>query len=214
MPGILEVIVTSVFEAKEAEMGGADRLELVRALDCGGLTPDLQIVRSVVEAVSIPVRVMIRESAGMIIGAEPEIEALRQRAGEIARFPIDGLVLGFIRGDAIDKSGTRRVLEAVPKVRATFHRAFDEVADPLRAIDDLKEIGQIDHILTSGGDGGVARPQTPAAGVAAGGLTGNRDYRGSRPLLIGTRRPECRGVAIPVSCGPRRTRGASGLEPG
>lgn len=153
MPGILEVIVTTVEEAREAEAGGADRLEFVRALPCGGLTPDLCLVRDVVGAVSIPVRVMIRESASMTMPDGTETEVLRQRATAIARLPVDGLVAGFIRGGEIDGEAMRRLLEAVPDIRVTFHRAFDEVENPLRAIADLKDLGQIDHILTDGGQG-------------------------------------------------------------
>ncbi len=150
------MIVTSVDEAREAEAGGADRLELVRALERGGFTPELGLAREVIEAVSIPVRVMIRESDGMKIGDRREIETLRERAREAAVLPADGLVLGFIRDRKIDKCAALRVLQEAPKARATFHRAFDEVADPLRAIDDLKEIGQIDLILTNGGEGNWA----------------------------------------------------------
>lgn len=42
---ILEVIVCSVTDALEAERGGADRTEVVRDLDRGGLTPYLDLVR-------------------------------------------------------------------------------------------------------------------------------------------------------------------------
>jgi len=153
MAGILEVIVTSVEEARAAAKGGADRLELVRSLECAGLTPDISVARDVVKAVSTPVRAMIRESNRMTAGGDSDVRTLRARAREIAEFPVDGIVLGFVRDGEIDRCGLLRVLEAVPTLRATFHRAFDEVTDPLRAIDNLKEIGQIDHILTNGGAG-------------------------------------------------------------
>jgi len=153
MPGILEVIVTTAEEAREAEAGGADRLELVRALPFGGLTPDPYLVRDVVEAVSIPVRAMIRENASMTLGDGAEMEVLRQRATAIAGLPVGGLVAGFIRDGAIDTDAMRRLLEPVPDIRVTFHRAFDEVDSPLRAIADLKDIGQVDYILTDGGQG-------------------------------------------------------------
>lgn len=151
MPGILEVIVTTAAEAAVAEAGGADRLELVRDLPSGGLSPDLGVVRTVMDAVSIPVRAMVRETASMSAGDGAEMETLRGCARELARLRVDGLVAGFIRDGEIDIDAMRRLLEPVPQVRVTFHRAFDEVANPLRAIEHLKSIGQIDHILTSGG---------------------------------------------------------------
>lgn len=151
MSGILEVIVTSAAEATAAEAGGADRLEFVRDLPAGGLSPEIDMVRKVLDAVAIPVRIMVRETASMTAGDDTEMELLRARAVEIARFPVHGLVAGFIRGGEIDLDAMRRLLEPLPGIRVTFHRAFDEVANPLRAIDQLKTIRQIDRILTSGG---------------------------------------------------------------
>lgn len=153
MPATLEVIVTSACEALDAEMGGADRLELTRDLDTGGLTPRAEAVRHVLASVSIPVRVMVRETASLSIESESEVASLRVQAAAIAAFPVNGLVIGFVKDGEIDSDATRRVLDAAPHCRATFHRAFDEAADPLRAIECLKKIRAIDRILTSGGTG-------------------------------------------------------------
>ena len=46
----------SVADAVAAEKGGAGRLEVVRALEAGGLTPPISLVKDIVAAVSIPVR--------------------------------------------------------------------------------------------------------------------------------------------------------------
>ena len=61
---LLEVIVQSVADAAEAEAGGADRLEVVREIERDGLTPPLDLVRSIIAATSLPLRVMVRESDG------------------------------------------------------------------------------------------------------------------------------------------------------
>ncbi len=152
MARILEVIVTSAEEAREAEAGGADRLELVRDLASGGLTPEIRVVQEVLESAKIPVRVMVRERASMSAGPAEQAHKLRILAASLSRLPIHGLVLGFIRGGVVDIAATRHILEAV-NVPATFHRAFDEIADPERAITELKTIPQIDRVLTSGGSG-------------------------------------------------------------
>ncbi|MBV8114612.1 MAG: hypothetical protein JO300_07720 [Silvibacterium sp.] len=153
MPKILEVIVTSEAEAVEAEAGGADRLELVRALDVGGLTPDPVIVERILAAVTIPVRVMVRDEPSFSPGGADGLHKLQQRAAEFIRMGVDGLVLGFAGNSELDLETTRAVLSAAPTCRATFHRAFDEVVDPLLAIEQLKTIPEIDRILTSGGNG-------------------------------------------------------------
>ncbi len=149
MPKLLEVIVTSAGEAAEAELGGADRLELVRSLEEGGLTPPLEIVRQVLQAVSIPVRIMLRENASMSIAGPAELETLKTRARELANYPVGGFVLGFVKGGRIDLNATREILAQAPDCRATFHRACEHVDDSLRAIAELKQIPQIDRILTS-----------------------------------------------------------------
>lgn len=152
MARLLEVITTSIEEAREAELGGADRLELVRAFEAGGLAPALKVVEEVVQAVAIPVRVMLRENASMM--AHPgEIANLQRMARELAQLPLDGLVMGFVKDGALDLHTMRQVLGAAPQLRVTMHRAFEHVRDPIGAIEQLKGFPQIDRILTSGGTG-------------------------------------------------------------
>lgn len=153
---LLEVIVQSVADAREAARGGADRLEVVRRIRDGGLTPPLSLVRAIAAETSLPLRVIVRENAGYATSAG-ELPALRRAAGEFAAAGVDGLVIGFARAGEPALDDVASVLEAVPGMRATFHRAFDMLRDPLRAIDDLAGVAQVDRILTSGGDG------TPAA---------------------------------------------------
>ncbi|MBV9303082.1 MAG: hypothetical protein JOY62_08760 [Acidobacteriaceae bacterium] len=153
MRKLLEVIVTSRDEAVEAELGGADRLEVVDSLENGGLTPPLEVVQKIVDAVSVPVRVMVRANASMSIDGPAETKRLKDCVRELCRFPIDGLVLGFIKDSAVDLTATTAVLAEAPACRVTFHRAFDRLAHPLRAIKELKTLPQVDRILTTGGEG-------------------------------------------------------------
>jgi copper homeostasis protein len=135
-------------------------LELVRSLDVGGLTPSLELVQNVLEKVSIPVRVMLRENASMSVGGGAEMNALQTCGRALAELPIDGLVLGFISGDSLDRTAIREVLAAVPNCRATLHRAFDSLRDPLPALSELKQFPQFDRILTSGGEGSWCERKT------------------------------------------------------
>jgi copper homeostasis protein len=179
---VLEVIVTSLDDAIEAEAGGATRLELVRALDRGGLTPPLSLVGDVVAAVRIPVRVMVREREGYGISGPEELEQLCRAAREFYALDIDGLVLGFVRGRSADLETTMEVLATAPGVPATFHHAFDDLADPIEALAALKTCGRIDHVLTRGGEGTVearaawlrtvARAAWPEISVMVGGGVG------------------------------------------
>lgn len=149
---VLEVIVQSVADARAATEGGADRLEVVRAIREGGLTPPLSLVRAIAAETSLPLRVMVRENAGYAMDAG-ELPALRRAAAELHGAGVDGIVIGFARAAGPSIDDLTNVLDAAPGVRATFHRAFDALDDPLGAIDTLARVPQIDKILTSGGEG-------------------------------------------------------------
>jgi len=153
MARFLEVIVTSIEDAVEAEAGGADRLELVRALEVGGLTPELDLIRTVLQTVKIPVRVMLRETPSMSAGTASDRRVLLLHAEAFAALPVDGVVAGFIRGQQVDFDVMCELFRVAPDCRVTFHRAFDDLADPLDSIQQLKRWTQVDHILTSGGEG-------------------------------------------------------------
>lgn len=146
----LEVIAASVQDARAAERGGAHRIELISRFDLGGLTPPPDLVREVVKSVSIPVRVMLRESEDFDVRDEGERARLCTTARELAATGIAGLVCGFLSGGEIDHHLLARVLDSTANLRVTFHRAFEHLRDPVAAIHQLKEYPQIDRILTSG----------------------------------------------------------------
>ena len=52
MSVLLEVIATTVADARLAAQAGADRLELVTAMGEGGLTPSVGLIEAVVAAVA------------------------------------------------------------------------------------------------------------------------------------------------------------------
>ena len=115
----LEVIVTSAAEARVAETAGADRLELVRDLDTGGLTPSLETVRQVTAAVSIPVRVMLRENSSMAVASAAEVKILQSTAAQFQTLPVHGLVMGWVTAsNEVDTASLEAVLSAAEYVTA------------------------------------------------------------------------------------------------
>lgn len=151
---LLEVIVQTVGDAVAAARGGADPLEVVRDITVGGLTPSRALVRAIAAETALPLRVMLRENDGYQTTAQ-ELIALRAAAAELAALGLDdlGLVLGFADPSGVHREDVMNVLASAPNLRATFHRAFDCLEDPIAAMDVLRTVPQIDRILTSGGDG-------------------------------------------------------------
>jgi copper homeostasis protein len=150
---ILEVIACSVSDAIEAQRGGAGRLEIIRDFQLGGLTPPLELVQNILDAVTLPVRVMLRECDSYEVVGEAEREKLSAAAKRLSDLNLDGLVLGFLRKGEIDVQLTEWVLSCAPNLTATFHHAFEEAEDPFTAIRVLKRLKQVDRILTRGGTG-------------------------------------------------------------
>lgn len=149
---LLEVIAETVEDAQEAEQGGAGRIELVRDLSHGGLTPPSSLVAAVVKAVRIPVRVMVRETESFEVTDAAELMLLHAVARQALHDGAAGLVLGFFRDGAIDLAAVREVLGPLT-APVTFHRAFDESDRPLDALASLSAEARVDRVLTSGGAG-------------------------------------------------------------
>lgn len=150
---LLEVIACSVEDAVEAERGGAGRIEIVRDLHRGGLTPDPALVAAIRQRTRLPLRVMIRERDGYEAGGSADVEHLQILAQQIAALRVDGLVLGFLRSGAIDEATLDVVIQAGGDVPITFHHAFDDLPDAAAALRALGRWPRIDRVLTGGGRG-------------------------------------------------------------
>lgn len=152
-PPLLEIIVCSVSDAIEAQRGGAGRLEIIRDLQSGGLTPPLELVQEILDVVTLPVRVMLRESDSYEVTGQDEKEKLFAHARELSELNVNGVVLGFLSRGEIDVPLTESVLSCAPNLSATFHHAFEEAKDPFMAIRVIEQLKQVDRILASGGTG-------------------------------------------------------------
>lgn len=186
---MLEIIAESVADAVEAEAGGAGRIELVRDLALGGLTPPLALIREVVAAVTIPVRVMLREDVSDVLDDLPR---MRDLAAAVAACRPAGLVLGFLREGEIDGEGTGNVLQAAGGLTATFHRAVERTGNRKRALREIRRIRGIDRVLLSAAPEEaleVRRQLEPAVGLLVGGGLNLQSVR------------NLRGVVREVHCG-------------
>jgi copper homeostasis protein len=149
----LEVIVCSPEDAIAAQEGGANRLEIATNLEVGGLTPPAEVVRDIIAAVRLPVRVMLRPADSFVATKESERRQICLSARDMSRLGVEGLVCGFVRDGRLDDELLTEIFRSAPLAKITFHRAFEVFSDPLAAIASLKKMSRVDRILTSGGDG-------------------------------------------------------------
>jgi copper homeostasis protein len=152
MRRILEVCVTSADEARASEVAGADRLELNAALALDGLTPSPGMLQSVLEATALPVIAMVRPRPGGFCPSDADFAAMQIDVEWLCEAGAAGIAFGVLQPDgSIDAPRCRRIREIVAgRGEVVFHRAFDAVADPFVALEQLIDLG-LTRLMTSGG---------------------------------------------------------------
>lgn len=155
----LEVCAAGVDDAITATASGADRLELNAALELDGLTPSLGLLEEVRRAVHIPVVAMARPRPGDFCYTPVEFRVLRRDIDLALEHGADGIAFGVLtEGHRIDVERCREVVRQVEQAArsngprfqgAVFHRAFDAVADPHAAMEQLIDLG-VRRVMTSG----------------------------------------------------------------
>ena len=149
---IKEACVESFEKALEAQNNGADRIELCENLSVGGTTPSYGTVKICLEKLNIPIFPMIRARGGNFVYSKDEIEIMKEDIKIFKELGVKGVVLGCLTSDnKIDLELTKELVDLAYPMEVTFHKAIDEISNPLDYIDDLVNIG-IKRILTSGGE--------------------------------------------------------------
>jgi copper homeostasis protein len=147
----LEICVTDFASARNAALGGADRVELCADLASGGVTPSLGLVQKVVASAGINTHVLIRPRGGDFVYNHDEIEIMSNDIMLLKTQGILGIVIGaLLPNNEIDLETTAKLCAAARPLSVTFHKAIDLTPDLVAAIKTLK-ILKIDRVLTSGG---------------------------------------------------------------
>lgn len=147
----VEVCVEGLSSALSASLGNADRIELCAHLAVGGITPSAGMIERACRLAAPPVHVLIRPRGGPYHYSEPEFESMLVDIDIARRLGASGVVIGVLHEDrTIDATRTARLIEQARPLSVTFHRAFDEVPDPISGWRTLHSLG-VDRILTSGG---------------------------------------------------------------
>lgn len=153
---LFEACVESIESAFAAEEGGADRIELCKDLHCGGVTPDRDVIKLVMQKIKIPVSVLIRPRAGHFCYGAEEFCRMKNDIGFVKSLNANGVVFGILKNDGtIDAEKNYELVKLAKPLSATFHRAFDLVPDPFSALETLIELG-FERVLTSGKEAAAA----------------------------------------------------------
>ena len=149
---ILEACVETWDEAQKARLNGAHRLELCSHLELDGLTPDQALIKKTCSNVNIPVMVMIRPRGGDFVYSEEELQQMEKEIEIAKNNGAAGLVFGLLTPEnKIDVVNTARLVLRASPLPVTFHKAIDNLIDPVQGVLALREIKGITRILTSGG---------------------------------------------------------------
>jgi copper homeostasis protein len=151
----LEIAVQDAAGARVAAQGGADRVELCAALaGTGGLTPSAGMVAAVSAALrgsGVGVHVLVRPRAGGFTFSADELDIQLRDVRAVLDAGADGVVVGALdTSGEVDVAALDALVAAAGGAEITFHRAIDQLADPVRAMTALARAG-VHRVLTSGG---------------------------------------------------------------
>lgn len=146
----LEICVDSLESALNAQVAGADRVELCDNLIEGGTTPSYGTISTVRDNLSIGLHVIIRPRGGDFLYTDPEFDIMRQDIEICGELGVDGVVFGILHPDgSVDTDRSARLVEIASPMQVTFHRAFDMCIDPAKGLPDIISTGA-SRLLTSG----------------------------------------------------------------
>ena len=156
-----EACCTSLEAVQAAWRTGARRIELCERLDVGGVTPSDTLLQEVLDwtrqapipedgGSPLPVHVLVRPRGGNFVYDASEVNAMLESIARSRALGARGVVIGALTPEgAVDLPVMHRLMAAAEGLSVTFHRAFDETADPMAALEDVIALG-CTRLLTSG----------------------------------------------------------------
>lgn len=146
----LEVIAFTIESASIAERCGAHRIELCDNPGDGGTTASYGMIELARKKTTIQLFPIIRPRGGDFLYSDDEFIIMQKDILWCKQIGCDGVVIGILNSDGtVDKKRTGKLVTLAYPMSVTFHRAFDRVLDPFKALEDLIDIG-CERILTSG----------------------------------------------------------------
>ncbi len=148
---IIEITVDSVLSAKNAELGGASRIELCQDLALGGTSPSYGLIKAVMKDCSLPMVVLVRPRSGDFFYDDYEFDSMLYDIEMLKDVGVKEVITGALDADGnIDVKKMEAVKKVFGEEGVCIHRAFDMCRDLDKAYETATKLG-IKRILTSGG---------------------------------------------------------------
>lgn len=147
---MVEVVALHPNDAERAQLGGAHRLHVAAVYDTGLRSVEPAVVRTIVRATDLPVRVTLRLSDGFTTQGG-EFARLRGLVTDYLALGVEGFVFGFLTPDLeVDVDTCAAVADALMGAPWTFDRAFDHTLDARRSVRQLAGLPGLDGVHTAG----------------------------------------------------------------
>lgn len=147
---LVEACSNSIQSAINAELAGANRIELCENLMLGGTTPSVGCIKNTRKRIKVPINVLVRPRSDDFLYSDLEFEQIKDDISAIKKLDIQGIVCGILLPNGrVDIDRTKELVELAKPLTFTFHRAFDFTPNAFDALEDVIAAGAT-HILTSG----------------------------------------------------------------
>ena len=151
---VLEVVATSLIDARAAVVGGADRLELAGChTAAGALTPSPGLMVATRRiAPHVPIFAMIRPRYGAFTYDGEEVLQMEHDIAAARASGMDGVIFGAITiNQELDGAVLHRLFTAANGMAVCINMAFDRCHDAGATLDWLIRDGRAARVLTAGG---------------------------------------------------------------
>jgi copper homeostasis protein len=146
----VDIAVTTLEDALNAQIGGADSIEISMDLAADGLTPPLELVKQIRDAVQLQVHVIVRPHNRDFNYTEAETDLMLRDAERLMVSGADGIAIGAHLPDGrFNVALVHEFARVVPYSILTIHRALDTCTNPIETLQQVRGIAR--RILVSGG---------------------------------------------------------------